>query len=94
VSNLTPEDEAKINSLRAQWDLLIQWGALIAMLPLEKWLEDFERAESVAPILDPTLYRDYLFQGTGEDLKAIIRASVPLKRAILEAQAKALKNSA
>ena len=64
------------------------------MLPIEDWLNAFDRAETIGSILDPTLYRDYIFdkEGKGEDLKALFRAALPLKREILRLQAKHAKD--
>ena len=87
MSNLTPDDEQKILELRAHWDLLFNYAQIIAVMPLEKWLEDFDRGESLAAIIDPTLYRDYLYGGQGEVIKTVIRGALELKRAIIKAQA-------
>ena len=83
-------DEDLMNQTHDNWDLLITYGKMIAMLPLEDWLESFERAEILAPILDPTLYRDYIYdkEQKGESIKAIITAALPLKNKILELQKK------
>jgi len=79
-----------VRSMHDGWDLLISQAKIIALLPLEEWLEQFERAESLAPILDPTLYRDYIYdpEEKGGLLKDLIRSAVPLKREILKLQAR------
>lgn len=81
-------DEQAVSETQQGWDLLISQARIIAMLPLEDWLTAFERAETLAPILDPTLYRDYIYdkEKKGEAIKEIIRAALPLKTAILKLQ--------
>jgi len=37
---------------------LLMLSSLMARLPLKEFLEDINRAETVGPIVDPTLYRD------------------------------------
>jgi len=66
--------------------MLITQGALIAMLPVERWLEELNRAETLAPILDPTLFRDYLYSGRDHMLKDVLNAAIQYKAAILKAQ--------
>ena len=43
-----------------QWEAVAQCGALISALPIEEWITKLEQAEAIAPVLDPTLYREYL----------------------------------
>lgn len=71
---------------QADYELLLQWSALIAMLPIDQWLEDLEHAESIAPVLDPTLYRDYIYSAKPEVLKKVMHAALSLKRTVEEAQ--------
>ena len=84
-------DEERADAIQAMqdgWTLLISQAKIIALLPLEEWLESFSRAETLAPILDPTLYRDYIYDPDqkGELIKDLIRAAVPLKRELLKLQ--------
>ncbi len=81
-------NEDAIQSMHDGWDLLIGQANIIAMLPLEDWLAAFERAETLGPILDPTLYRQYIYdpEKKGEVIKDIINAALPLKHAILKAR--------
>jgi hypothetical protein len=81
-------DEEAIQVLTEGWDLLFNNARLIAMLPIEQWVEGLERAESAAPVLDPTLYRDYIYSGKGEIIISVMRAALTLKNAVLEAQPK------
>ena len=81
-------NEATVSALHDGWDLLINQAKIIALLPLEDWLKAFERAESIAPIVDPTLYRNYIYdkEKRGESIQALIRAAIPLKQEILKLQ--------
>lgn len=68
------------------FELLCTQARLIAMFPLEEWREAFNRAETVAPILDPTTYREYLYSKKPEIIKDIIDAAIVLKRAVMKHQ--------
>lgn len=89
-------DKEALTATQDGWTILIQQAKVIALLPLEEWLSAFERAETLAPILDPTLYRDYIYDrdNRGELLKDLIRAALPLKREILKLQDRFGKASA
>src|SRR5215510_9322440 len=82
------DEEGKqiIQDMQEGWSLLFNWGKVIAMLPIEAWLESLERADTTAPILDPTLYRDYLYSGKGPIIKTMLRGALEFKRAILQCQ--------
>lgn len=73
-------------TIKQSYELLCMFARNIAMLPLEQWLNDLNRAESVGVIVDPTLMRSYLRSGKGDIIKSIIEAAIPLKRAVLDAQ--------
>ena len=79
-------EELQVELLQAQWELLGNYARIIALMPLEKWLDDFNTAEIIGPLVDPTMFRNYLSSGKGEVIKSIIEAALPLKRAILQAQ--------
>lgn len=68
------------------FELLCTQARLIAMFPLEEWQEAFRRAETVAPLVDPTLYRDYIYSKKPEIIKEIIAAALALKRVVLKHQ--------
>ncbi len=72
------------------FDVLMSQVRIIGMLPVERWLEELEHSESVAPILDPTLYRNYLYSGKGDVIKKILRAALELKRTLEECQSDVL----
>lgn len=82
------EDKEAIEATNEGWDFVFQQGAIIAMFPIEEWLEAFSRAESIGPILDPTLYRDYIYDGKGEIIKSVLHAALTFKQAIVAAQNK------
>lgn len=72
--------------LRDGYELLGQWARMIAMLPLEEWLHALNMVDTIAPILDPTAYREFLHSEKPDIIKSLIRAAIPLKRAVLDAQ--------
>lgn len=88
IQSSCPEKKQDVAMLVEQWDLLMNHARWIAIMPIEQWLEAFERAETLGPVLDPTLFRDYLYSGKGDVIKSIMHAALPLKKAVLEAQPK------
>jgi len=88
----TKEDSEAIAAMQDGWTFVFQQGAMLALMPMEDWLKAFDRADSIAPILDPTLYRDYLYSGKGELIRDVLSAALTFKRAILEAQAEVESN--
>lgn len=81
-------DQEAIRTLTDGWDLLMNTARMIAMLPVEQWIEGLDRAETVAPIVDPTLYREYIYSGKGEIILSVMKAALVLKKAVLNAQPK------
>jgi hypothetical protein len=69
------------------FEILCLWARNIAMLPLEDWDRTFEKAESIGHIVDPTLYRSYIYSDKAKVIRKLIRAAIPLKQAVMEAQA-------
>lgn len=65
---------------------LLTQGAMIAELPIEDWIDQLNRADATGPILDPTLYREYIYSGRDQMLKSVLSAALGYKRAILKAQ--------
>lgn len=88
---ITEKDQQAISALQDGWDLLMNNARIIAMLPLEDWILQFAKADAIAPIVDPTLYREYIYSGKGEIIKSIIEAAIPLKAAVLKAQPKIIE---
>lgn len=80
------EESKKVRELIAGYDLVCNYARCIAMLPIDKWVEDLEHAEDLGPILDPTLYLEYLYSEKGEVLKKILHAALELKRVVEEVQ--------
>ena len=79
-----PDDPVELT--KEGFEILCLWSRNIAMLPLEEWDASFERAESVGAILDPTLFRKYLYSEKAALIRKLIQAAIPLKQLILEAQ--------
>jgi hypothetical protein len=81
--------DSSVRALQDGWDLLIQQAKMISLLPLEEWLAQFDRAEALAPLLDPTSYREYIFdpEQKGQRIQNLIRLAIPLKQEILKLQA-------
>ena len=68
------------------WNLLFTYAKVIAMLPIEEWQRALAHAESVAPIIDPTLFREYLYSKKPEIIKKVMDAALQLKIAVLSVQ--------
>lgn len=68
------------------FELLASYSRLIAQLPLEDWERALDIAETVAPVTDPTLYREYLYSDRAKVLRSLLAAAIPLKAAVLDAQ--------
>lgn len=79
-------DQEAIALTQNGWTIVFQQGAILALLPIEEWLKAFTRAESIGPILDPTLYRSYTYSGKGEVIKDVLEAALVFKQAIIKAQ--------
>ncbi len=72
---------------KATQDQVLMLVTLSAMLPLEEFLQAIARAETLGPILDPTLYRDFLYSDGRESLDFIKEAAarfLEVKRLALE----------
>jgi hypothetical protein len=80
------EDKQAIISIHEGWNVVFRQGALLTLFPIEEWLDGLNRADTIAPILDPTAYRDYLYSGKGELIKDLLSAALTFKRAVLKAQ--------
>lgn len=89
INDMKLTDEEAIQATQDGWTIVFQQGAMLALMPIELWLEAFDKADTVAPITDPTLYRKYLYSGKGELIKDVLRAALTFKQAILKAQATA-----
>ncbi len=58
----------------------------LAALDLEGWLGALEHNETVAAVVDPTLYRKYIYSKKPEALKTVLSAALALKFAVLKVQ--------
>lgn len=67
-------------------EFLMTQGAMLAMLPIEEWLADFNHADSVAHVMDPTMYRKYIFSGRDVMIKQVLESALRYKEVILKAQ--------
>ncbi len=77
-------DDEAVDATRAGWDLLAMYARNIAILPLEDWLQAMDRAETVAPMIDPTLY--IRAHRSMAEVRKMIEAAMPLKRFVLKMQ--------
>lgn len=75
-----------VGLMKQGWDMLANWGKMITMLPLEDWLEVIDKADAMGPFIDPTMW----MQGHEKmaEIRKIIAAALPLKRAIIALQPK------
>lgn len=74
--------DPRLTQLMSEWDIAMHYARVITLLPIDKWLADLEHAESVAPILDPTAYRDYIYSPNPEIIKKVFRALLEVKRVV------------
>ncbi len=81
-------DRLSKEEYEATQSLLLNQAGVVAMLPLEKFIRSINYADSVGPILDPTLYQKVLY-GRGADnwktIKEIAEAALELKKAVIKA---------
>lgn len=82
----TMSEQEAISALTEGWNFVFRQGALIALLPIEEWIAAFDRAEAIGPIVDPTLFRNYLQCGKGPIIKELLAAALTFKRAVQKAQ--------
>jgi hypothetical protein len=78
--------EEAILTTQEGWSFVMRQGAMLALMPIEDWIEAFEHADSIAPILDPTLYREGIYSGKPKLIREVLEAALAFKRAILRAQ--------
>lgn len=78
------EKDAIVKRMQLGWDLLFNQTRVIAMLPLEDWLERMSRADTLGPILDPTLWMKA--HEKMDKIRTIIEAALVLKKAVLKLQ--------
>ena len=80
------DDQEAIETLMAGFDVVCQNARMIAMMPIEDWLEALEKGEAIAPFVDPSLYLRYVYSKKPEALKKVLRAALDLKRAVQSIQ--------
>lgn len=81
-----------IDAMKDGWTIVFNQGALLAEMPIEDWLEGFNRADSIVPILDSTLYRRALASDKPRMIRDILAAALVFKNAIKKAQAECEAN--
>lgn len=67
------------------FEILCMWSRNIAMLPLEDWRDAMRKAETLVPIMNPTLCR--LFGDKAKILNEILDAAIKLKVVVMKHQA-------
>jgi hypothetical protein len=82
----TEAAKGRIEELKLGYELALSYARAVASLPVDIWLAELEHAEAVAPIVDPTLFREYLYSAKPQILKKILRSLLEVKRAVEEAQ--------
>lgn len=79
-------DTKVIGLTKEGFEILCQWSAMIAKLPLEEWDQAFEKYEAIGFVTDPTQYRDYLYNDKAKFIRKLIQTALPLKQLIMESQ--------
>ena len=79
-------DEQTVSALIEGYETMCLWSRNIAMLPLEDWRQALDRAETLGPIMDPTLYREYLYSDKAKALREILDACIKLKAVVMKYQ--------
>ena len=72
--NLTPEEYQGVQ------DQIVLVAQFAACLPIEDLLADLSHAETVGPILDPTLYRKALYSGKLDAVRRLAEKALALKQ--------------
>jgi hypothetical protein len=80
------DNTEKLQITQEGFETLCLWARNIALLPLEEWDEALEKAESIGYIINPTLYREFIYSKKALFIRRLIKAAIPLKKLILEAQ--------
>jgi hypothetical protein len=89
MANENPMTDKEAAAVTQQgFEILCMWSRNIAMLPLEDWLEALNRAETIAPIIDPTLYIHYQQSAKAHIIKKLIELAIPLKQHVIASQDK------
>jgi hypothetical protein len=88
VTNQQRKD--RVDELKAGYELVLSYSKTIALFPIDKWLEEINHAECFGHILDPTLYREYIWSDKPKILKEILEAALVLKRTVEKLQPRIL----
>lgn len=80
------------DAYQATHDQVVQFSAMVALIDLGSFLEAMYRAETLGPILDPTLYRTFLYNARArhnlEVVKELAEALLKVKRIVEREQAR------
>ena len=79
-------DSETIQTQIEGFELLIRQASIIYMLPLEEWRDGLNRADTVVPFLDPTLYLQASRNPKVRFIRDVIDAAIPLKAVIEKAR--------
>jgi len=71
----------KAEDYKAGFDMTMNMARMVQVMPTAEMLEALEYAEAFGPIIDPTLYREYLYSD-GADIKRIIKSLDQFRRTV------------
>lgn len=74
------------NELKEGYEKLIKQCRDMAQLPIDAWLADLNHAETMGAIVDPTLYRRYIYSDKPKVLIKLMNAALEVKRAFEEVE--------
>ena len=76
------------NEFDATLQLLGSQAAIISELPIADCINSLNRAETVGPILDPTLMQRYLRSTNSRDIPELLHAALEFQKAIIKIKAR------
>lgn len=85
------KDEEAIQTMTEGFNYVCNLSRMIAMLPIETWIDQLHHGENVSAIIDPTLFKNYICSKKPDILKKILYAALELKRTIQEVQPNVLE---
>ncbi len=72
----------KAEDYKAGLDLTMNMARMVQLIPTTDMLMALDRAETLGPFIDPTLYQKYLYKSDGEDIKRIIEGLDKFRRVV------------
>lgn len=85
-------DQEAINVMTDGWSFVMQQGAMLALMPIEDWIEALDNANTLAPVLDPTLYLKSVYSDKPRLIREVLEGAMVFKRAILKVQKEVTDN--